>query len=206
MKLFAGLGNPGGQYARNRHNIGFMAVERIASDHGFSPWRSRFQGQVSEGRLGSEKVVLLRPGTFMNLSGQSVRPARAALSIPMPHVTVFHDELDVAVGKIKGKQGGGAGGHNGIKSLDALMGKDYQRIRIGIGHPGHPDLVSDYVLSPPSPPERAELEKVVGALTEAFPALVNGEELPDIAGYLNEAAMILNPKPVKNTPLPDPLP
>ena len=146
MKLFVGLGNPGAQYAGHRHNIGFMAVDRIAADHGFSPWRSRFQGQTSEGQLGGEKVLLLKPGTYMNRSGQSVGEALRFFKLTPGDVTVFHDELDLAPGKLRLKQGGGHAGHNGLRSIHEHLGDAYGRVRLGIGHPGHKDAVAGYVL------------------------------------------------------------
>ncbi len=142
MKLWVGLGNPGAKYAGNRHNIGFMAVDRIAADHGFTPWRKAFQGLVSEGRLGSEKVALLKPETFMNLSGQSVQAAVAFWKLPLADLTVFHDELDLAPGKLRLKQGGGHAGHNGLRSIHGHLGDAYARVRLGIGHPGHKDDAS----------------------------------------------------------------
>ncbi len=202
MKLIVGLGNPGTKYARTRHNVGVWAVVAIAEKYGFSPWEKKYDGLWCGGKIAGQKIYALLPQTFMNLSGQSVRAARAAVNVPIPNVIAFHDELDVAVGKVKGKQGGGAGGHNGIKSIDALMGKEYHRIRIGIGHPGHPDLVSDYVLSPPSQVDREELEKVVEALADAFPALVKGDGAPDVARYLNDVGMVLNPRPTPHPGLP----
>jgi len=147
MKLFVGLGNPGAKYAGNRHNIGYMAVDRIAADHGFGPWRSKFQGEVSEGRLGGEKVLLLKPATFMNLSGQSVGEAMRFHKLDPADVIVFHDELDLAPGKCRTKSGGGHAGHNGLRSIHAHIGEAYDRVRLGIGHPGHKDRVAGYVLS-----------------------------------------------------------
>jgi len=146
VRLFVGLGNPGAKYAHNRHNVGFMALEQIAADHGFSPWRGKFQGAFSEGRLGREKVILLKPETFMNLSGQSVGEAMRFYKLEPEDVTVFHDELDLAPRKIRVKQGGGHAGHNGLRSIHQHIGPDYWRVRIGIGHPGHKDRVSGYVL------------------------------------------------------------
>jgi PTH1 family peptidyl-tRNA hydrolase len=133
MKLFVGLGNPGSSYARNRHNIGFMAMDRIASDHGFGPWKSKFQGEVTEGRLGSDKVLLLKPGTFMNRSGQSVQAAMQFYKLEPSDVVVFHDELDLAPGKCRVKQGGGHAGHNGLRSIHGHIGEAYGRVRLGIG-------------------------------------------------------------------------
>ncbi|QYX57369.1 aminoacyl-tRNA hydrolase [Roseovarius sp. SCSIO 43702] len=146
MLIFAGLGNPGPKYAQNRHNIGYMAVDRIASDHGFGPWKSRFQGQCAEGRLGREKVLLLKPETFMNLSGQSVGEAMRFYKLDPADVTVFHDELDLAPGKVRVKQGGGHAGHNGLRSIHQHLGPEYRRVRLGIGHPGVKELVAQYVL------------------------------------------------------------
>ena len=146
MKLFVGLGNPGGKYAGNRHNIGFMARDRIAQDHGFGPWRGKFQGQLTEGRLGAEKVVLLKPETFMNNSGQSVGEAARFYKLDAEDITVFHDEIDLAPGKLRIKQGGGHAGHNGLRSLHAHISDAYQRVRMGEGHPGHNDAVPTYVL------------------------------------------------------------
>ena len=136
MLLFAGLGNPGPHYADNRHNVGFMAADAIARRHDFSPWSRKFQGMIAEGMLAGEKIVLLKPLTFMNLSGQSVGEAMRFYKLPLSAVTVFHDELDLAEAKLRVKVGGGNGGHNGLRSIDAHCGKDYRRVRIGIGHPG----------------------------------------------------------------------
>ena len=146
MKLFVGLGNPGAKYANNRHNIGFMALDRIAEDHQFTPWRSKFQGQICNGTLGVQKVLMLKPATFMNLSGQSVSEAVRFHKIPLNQVSVFHDELDLAPGKLRIKQGGGHAGHNGLRSIHAHLGADYGRVRLGIGHPGHKDAVAGFVL------------------------------------------------------------
>lgn len=146
MQLFVGLGNPGAKYAGNRHNIGFMAVDRVAQDHGFGPWKSKFQGQIAEGRLGTEKILLLKPATFMNLSGQSVGEAMRFFKLTPTDVTVFHDELDLAPGKARVKRGGGHAGHNGLRSIHAHIGEAYRRVRLGIGHPGRKELVAHYVL------------------------------------------------------------
>lgn len=146
MKLLVGLGNPGAKYARNRHNIGYMAVEQIASDHRFGPWRSKFQGVITEGRFGSDKVILLKPETFMNLSGQSVGEAMRFHKLDPSDVIVLHDELDLAPGKVRLKTGGGHAGHNGLRSIHAHIGSEYDRVRLGIGHPGHKDAVPGYVL------------------------------------------------------------
>ena len=142
MQIFVGLGNPGAKYAHNRHNIGFLAVERSAGTHGFGPWRSKFQGSISEGRLGSEKLLLLRPETFMNRSGDAVREAMGFYKLSPEDITVFHDELDLAPGKLRVKSGGGHAGHNGLRSIHGQIGEAYRRVRLGIGHPGHKDAVS----------------------------------------------------------------
>ncbi|WLB55480.1 aminoacyl-tRNA hydrolase [Bradyrhizobium japonicum] len=147
MRLFVGLGNPGAKYARNRHNIGFMAVDEIARRHGFSPWRRRFQGETSEGALGTERIILLKPTTYMNDSGRSVQEAASFFKIAPGDVTVFHDELELPPGKVRVKIGGGIAGHNGLRSISAHIGNDYRRVRLGIGHPGVKELVHGHVLS-----------------------------------------------------------
>ena len=139
MWLIVGLGNPGGSYARNRHNIGFMAADEIVRRHCFSPWRSKYQGQIAEGTIAGEKVLVLKPETYMNLSGQSVAAAARFHKIPNGNVIALHDEIDLPPGKVRVKKGGGAAGHNGLKSIDAHLGNDYWRVRLGIGHPGDKD-------------------------------------------------------------------
>ena len=175
MQLFVGLGNPGGQYARNRHNIGFMAVERIAEDHGFGPWRGKFQGRLCEGRLGAEKVLLLKPETFMNRSGQSVGEALRFYKLAPEDVTVFHDELDLAPGKVRLKAGGGHAGHNGLRSLHGAIGEGYRRVRLGIGHPGHKDRVAGYVLHDFAKADAEWLDDLMRGLSDGAPALAAGE-------------------------------
>ncbi|WP_038463484.1 aminoacyl-tRNA hydrolase [Candidatus Odyssella acanthamoebae] len=144
--LIVGLGNPGTQYSLNRHNIGFMALDVIADIQNFPSFKSKFSAQVSEGRLGQHKVILLKPQTYMNLSGRSVAEASKFYKIPLDNIYVFHDDLDLQPGHVKLKLGGGAGGHNGLKSLDQYIGQSYWRIRLGIGHPGFKDAVNGYVL------------------------------------------------------------
>src|SRR5262249_30802979 len=146
MKLFVGLGNPGDKYARHRHNVGFMAVDRIASRHRFPAWRKRFHGWLADGEIAGERVLLLKPDTYMNESGQSVGEAQRFHKIAEADVLAFHDELDLAPGKLRIKVGGGNAGHNGLRSLSAHVGNDYQRVRIGIGHPGNKDVVHHWVL------------------------------------------------------------
>jgi PTH1 family peptidyl-tRNA hydrolase len=175
MKLFVGLGNPGPKYSGNRHNIGFMAVDRIAADHDFSPWRKAFQGLVAEGRLGPEKVALLKPETYMNLSGQSVQAALAFWKLPLTDVTVFHDELDLAPGKLRLKQGGGHAGHNGLRSIHDHLGDAYARVRLGIGHPGHKDAVAAYVLHDFAKSDQDWLEDLLRGISEGAEALATGD-------------------------------
>lgn len=175
MKLFAGLGNPGAKYAGNRHNIGFMAVDRIAADHGFGPWRKAFHGLVAEGRLAGEKVILLKPETFMNLSGQSVQAAMTFYKIAPGDLVVFHDELDLAPGKLKVKDGGGHAGHNGLRSIHGHIGEAYGRVRLGIGHPGHKDAVAAYVLHDFAKADQVWLEPLLTGLSEGAAALAAGD-------------------------------
>ena len=205
MKLFVGLGNPGAKYAGNRHNIGFMAVDRIAEDHGFSPWRRGYQGLVSEGRLGSEKLVLLKPETFMNLSGQSVRAAVDFFKIDLSDITVFHDELDLAPGKCRIKQGGGHAGHNGLRSIHAHLGEAYGRVRLGIGHPGHKDAVAAYVLHDFAKADQDWLDDLLRGISDGAQALAEG----DGQRFMNAVALRVAPprssasveKPVKAAPV-----
>jgi len=185
MKLFIGLGNPGAKYAGNRHNIGYMAVDRIAAEHGFGPWRARFQGLVAEGSLGGEKVVLLKPETFMNLSGQSVGEAQRFFKLPPEDLVVFHDELDLAPGKLRVKQGGGHAGHNGLRSIHAHIGETYGRVRLGIGHPGHKDAVAPYVLSDFAKADAGWLDDLLCGISDGAVLLAAG----DGAGFLNAVAL-----------------
>ncbi|WP_339111976.1 aminoacyl-tRNA hydrolase [Thioclava sp. GXIMD2076] len=175
MQLWVGLGNPGAKYAATRHNIGFMALDRIADDHGFGPWKSKFQGQISEGRLGSERIVLLKPETFMNNSGQSVRAAADFYKFTVADLTVFHDELDLAPGKCRLKQGGGHAGHNGLRSIHAHLAPEYQRVRLGIGHPGHKDRVAGYVLADFAKAEQEMLDDLMRGLSDGAAALAAGD-------------------------------
>ena len=189
MKLIVGLGNPGAKYAQNRHNIGFMAVDRIASDHGFSQWRSKFQGVTCEGRLGSEKVVLLKPETYMNRSGQSVGEAMRFFKLDAQNITVFHDEIDLAPGKLRVKSGGGHAGHNGLRSLHGHIGDGYQRVRMGVGHPGHKDAVPHYVLKDFAKADQEWLENMLRGISDGAPELASG----DTARFQNAVALRLNP-------------
>ena len=176
MLLFVGLGNPGEKYARNRHNVGFMAVDAIARAHGAAPWRQRFQGSTAEAVLGGERVLLLKPGTYMNESGRAVAEAQRFFKIALGDVVVFHDELDLPSGKLRVKVGGGNAGHNGLRSITAQCGNDYRRVRLGIGHPGHKDLVHPYVLSDFAKAEEPWVEDLCRACAEFAPLLAKGDD------------------------------
>lgn len=189
MYLLVGLGNPGSGYARHRHNIGFMAVDAIASLHGFSPFKAKFQGRVADGRLGRHKVLLLKPDTFMNLSGQAVQEAAHFHKIPLENVIVFHDDLDLAKGKVRVKTGGGHGGHNGLRSIDALCGADYKRVRLGIGHPGRKEMVHGYVLSDFAGDDKEWLAALLESSAKNIEMLLNDDE----AGYMNKLALAVKP-------------
>jgi PTH1 family peptidyl-tRNA hydrolase len=189
MRLFVGLGNPGAKYARNRHNIGFMAVDRIAADHGFGPWRAKFQGQVAEGRLGTEKVALLKPETFMNLSGQSVGEAMRFFKLEPGDITVFHDEIDLPPARLKVKTGGGHAGHNGLRSIHAHIGEAYQRVRMGVGHPGRKEAVAGYVLHDFAKADEEWLEDMLRGISDGAAALAEG----DAPRFQNAVALRLNP-------------
>lgn len=189
MKLIVGLGNPGGKYANNRHNIGFMAVDRIAEDHGFSGWKSKFQGVMAEGRLGSEKIVLLKPETFMNRSGQSVGEAMRFFNLEPEDVIVFHDEIDLAPGKIRFKTGGGHAGHNGLRSVHGHIGADYARVRMGVGHPGHKDAVPGFVLRDFPKADQDWLDDMIRGVSDGAAHLAAG----DSGKFLNAVALRLNP-------------
>ncbi|WP_171100521.1 aminoacyl-tRNA hydrolase [Ruegeria sp. HKCCD7255] len=175
MKLFVGLGNPGSKYARNRHNIGFMALDRIAEDHGFGPWKSKFQAEISEGRLGREKVLLVKPQTFMNRSGQSVGEAMRFYKLDSTDVTVFHDELDLAPGKVRVKAGGGHAGHNGLRSIHEHISPAYDRVRLGIGHPGRKEMVSPYVLGDFAKADGEWLEDVLRGVADGAVYVADGD-------------------------------
>ncbi|MCR9275483.1 MULTISPECIES: aminoacyl-tRNA hydrolase [Mameliella] len=196
MQIFVGLGNPGTKYAGNRHNIGFMALDRIAEDHGFGPWKAKFQGQLAEGRLGSEKVLLLKPETFMNLSGQSVGEAMRFYKLEPGDVTVFHDELDLAPGKCKVKTGGGHAGHNGLRSIHAHIGEAYRRVRLGIGHPGRKELVAAYVLHDFHKADQDWLDDLLRGLSDGAPQLAAG----DTAKFSNAVALRTAPPRSSKTP------
>jgi len=189
MFLFVGLGNPGTQYASNRHNIGFMAADVIRADHGFSPWRKKFQGELSEGNLGGEKVLLLKPQTFMNESGRSVGDAVRFHDIPLENVYVFYDELDLEPGKVRVRLGGGAAGHNGIRSIAAHITPKFKRVRLGIGHPGDKKFVQPHVLGNFAKDDREWLVKLLDAVSDNADMLAKRED----EKFQSKIAAIMNP-------------
>ena len=176
MLLLVGLGNPGARYVGTRHNVGFMAVQAIAKRHGIGPWRRRFQGVACEGPLGGARVLLLLPGTFMNESGRAVAEAAHFYKLPLIDITVFHDEIELPPGKVRIKVGGGIAGHNGLRSISEHIGNDYRRVRIGVGHPGHKDLVEHYVLSDFAKSEQRWVEALTEILADNVDFLVRGED------------------------------
>ncbi len=197
MRLVVGLGNPGPDYAGNRHNIGFMAVGEIARRHGLGSARARFHGLAAEGSIGGDKVVALLPQTYMNESGRSVAAAAQFYKLPPEQVIVIYDEIDLPLGKVRVKQGGGTGGHNGIRSVDAHIGPEFWRVRLGVGHPGHRDLVHRYVLSDFAKAERDDVARMLDAVAEAVPILLAG----DGNGFMNKVSVTLNPpRPGKPRP------
>ncbi len=188
MQLWVGLGNPGATYAMHRHNIGFMAIDALGEIHDLPTPAKKFQGWVQELRLGSEKIILLKPATFMNESGRSVRAAMDFYKLTPADVTVFYDELDLAPFKVKVKMGGGAAGHNGIRSMIDHISADFKRVRIGIGHPGHKDRVTGYVLGNFHKSEIDDLADVLGAVAAEADWLAKGDDVR----FMNDVAMRLN--------------
>ncbi len=193
MFLLVGLGNPGTKYAGNRHNIGFMAVDEIVRRHGFSPWRKKFHGEISEGILGTEKTLVLKPLTFMNESGQAVGEAIRFLGMEPEQVIVIYDEIDLMAGKVRVKLGGGAAGHNGIRSITAHIGPHYTRVRLGVGHPGDKTLVHPHVLSDFAKADKVWLTPLLDAVAEYAPLLVES----DMATFQNKVHLALAPAPEK---------
>ena len=176
MRLFVGLGNPGAKYAHNRHNIGFAVVDEIARRHGFSPWRRRFQGETSEGTLDGERIVLLKPSTYMNESGRAVQEAANFFKLGLSDITVFQDELELPMAKVRVKIGGGIAGHNGLRSISAHLGNDYRRVRLGIGHPGVKELVHGHVLSDFAKADRPLIEALCTAVADHAGLLATGKD------------------------------
>lgn len=190
MHLIVGLGNPGRDYANNRHNIGFMAVDEIASRYGFSSPRSRYQGLVHEGRIGGARVVLLKPMTYMNESGRSVGAAVRFYKLTPADVTVIYDEIDLVAGKVRVKRGGGSAGHNGIRSIDDHIGKDYRRVRLGVGHPGAKAGVHKHVLSNFKKADAAWVNDLLTAVAASIPTLLDGAE----GEFMNQIAVATKPQ------------
>jgi PTH1 family peptidyl-tRNA hydrolase len=187
--LIAGLGNPGVDYARNRHNAGFMAVDVIWDRYKFAPWRTRFHGVIADGSLGGRKTYLLKPMTYMNDSGQSIGPAARFFKLPLSSIVVIHDEIDLAAAKLKVKAGGGDAGNNGLRSITATLGPDYRRVRIGVGHPGEKGRVHGHVLSNFSKTDEDWLVPLLDAIAEAAPRLAEDDD----PGFMNKIALMLNP-------------
>ncbi|MEJ0028276.1 MAG: aminoacyl-tRNA hydrolase [Rhizomicrobium sp.] len=194
--LIAGLGNPGAAYARNRHNVGFMAVDTIQASYPFAPWRARFHGLISEGSLDGRKTYLLKPTTYMNESGRSVGDAMRFFKLPLSAIVVMHDELDLAAAKLKVKTGGGDAGNNGARSITAAIGPDYRRVRIGIGHPGEKHRVMGHVLGNFSKADEDWLVPMLSAIAEAAPMLAKDDD----AGFMSKVALILKPPAKKEKP------
>ena len=184
MQIWVGLGNPGAQYALQRHNVGFMAADIIAEVHNFSGWSKKFRSLISEGRVGHEKILLVKPQTFMNVSGDAVQQALAFYKRDTDALTVFHDELDLAPFKVKVRVGGGLAGHNGLRSIDTHLGPDFRRIRIGIGHPGHKDRVTGYVLGNYAKSEMEALSDLLAAISAEADWLAGGDDVR----FMNEIA------------------
>ena len=187
MQIWAGLGNPGGSYALHRHNVGFMAADVIAETHDFSPPKKAFRSELREGRIGRHRILLLKPQVYMNLSGEAVAAALRFYKLELDALTVFHDELDLAPMKVKVKVGGGTAGHNGLRSIDAHLGADFRRVRIGIGHPGHKDKVTNYVLGNYAKAEMDPLADLLAAIAAEAEWLADGND----ARFMSEVALRL---------------
>ena len=193
MRLVVGLGNPGAQHSGHRHNVGFMAAGAIARRHGFSPAREKFHGLAAEGTLAGDKALILWPMTYMNDSGRAVQAAMQFYKLELDDLVVLYDEIDLEFGKVRVKKGGGAAGHNGIRSIDGHVGPDFWRVRIGVGHPGMKELVKHYVLHDFDAEEKPELEKIVGAIADNFALLFErGHE-----HFMTKVALAINPPPPK---------
>ncbi len=197
MLVLAGLGNPGAGYAGHRHNMGFMAADAIASLYRFAAWRKKFQGQLAEGEIAGARILLLKPMTYMNLSGQCVAATLGFYKLELAALTVLHDELDLMLGRVKVKMGGGHGGHNGVRDITAHLGPDFRRVRLGVGHPGEKDLVHNHVLQDFAKAERELAGKVIDAVAAEAPRLVAGDD----GGFMSRVAYLLAPpKPKKEKP------
>lgn len=189
MRLFVGLGNPGSDYAKNRHNIGFMAVDEIVHRYSFAPFRSKFQGQLCEGKIAGQKVLILKPTTYMNESGKAVQAAMAFYKLALQDIIVFQDEMDLVAGKIRMKTGGGHAGHNGVRSIQSHIGSGFQRVRLGVGHPGDKEKVVGHVLKDFSKADQQWLDKMIEAIGENADLLIKGED----SGFMSKVSLALNP-------------
>jgi len=190
-----GLGNPGSDYAKNRHNIGFMAVDEIVHRYSLAPFRSKFQGQLCEGKIAGQKVLILKPTTYMNESGKAVQAAMAFYKLPIQDIIVFHDEMDLVAGKIRMKTGGGHAGHNGVRSIQSHIGSGFQRVRLGVGHPGDKEKVVGHVLKDFSKADQQWLDKMIEAIGENADLLIKGED----SGFMSKISLALNPPRPKAT-------
>jgi len=198
LLLLVGLGNPGEKYARSRHNVGFMIADALQRRYGRAPFRGKFDGDLAEAEIAGEKVLLLEPTTYMNESGKSVGAASRFFKIPKEDVIVFHDEMDLALGKVRVKKGGGAAGHNGIRSVANHIGPQFRRVRVGIGHPGEKGRVVGHVLKDFDSADQAQMDKIVDAIVDAMPLLIEGDD----GGFMSKVALIVNP-PKPKPPKPD---
>ena len=189
MLLVVGLGNPGRDYAGNRHNIGFMAVDAIATRYGFTPFRRKFQSRLADGQVEGQRIMALKPETFMNESGQAVTEAASFYRLTPADILVFHDEIDLFAGKVRVKRGGGAAGHNGLRSLDAHLGPNYRRVRLGVGHPGERSWVKDHVLADFTKDDEAWVKALLDVVAEAFPLLVRGDD----GAFMSKVALVMQP-------------
>jgi PTH1 family peptidyl-tRNA hydrolase len=189
VHLFVGLGNPGSEYIKNRHNIGFMAVDDIVLRHSFAPFRSKFQGQICEGTIAKQKVLVLKPMTYMNESGKAIQAAMAFYKLPIDDIIVFHDEMDLAAGKIRMKIGGGHAGHNGIRSIQSHIGAEFKRVRLGVGHPGNKEKVISHVLKDFSKADQGWLDIMIEAIGVNVGLLIKDEE----SSFMSKVSLALNP-------------
>ncbi len=199
IRLLVGLGNPGARYERNRHNIGFMAVDALVRRHGLPAFRSKFQSAIAEGSVAGERVYVQKPQTYMNLSGDAVGEAARFYKIAPAEIAVIHDEIDLAPGKLRVKRGGGTAGHNGLLSIDQAIGEDFWRVRLGVGHPGVKELVHPYVLQNFDAEEMLWVTPLIDAVAEALPLLIKD----DAPGFMTKVALILKPPPPKPPRPPD---
>ena len=196
MLLVVGLGNPDPEHAWNRHNIGFMVVDGIAQRYRFASYRNRFRGLISHGEIESERVAIFKPTSFMNESGRAVGQALRFFKLSLNQIVIVHDDLDIVPGKVRVKTGGSAAGHNGLRSIDSHIGKEYLRIRLGVGHPGDKAMVTKYVLSDFAKDDQSWLDRVIPAVADAIPFILRGDE----PGFTNKVSLLMNPRSEKLRP------